>query len=176
MLFRIKKKKKIGGLLNFNNNIKRLTSHLKLYKKDYSSQRGIRKIPGKWQQLLAYLFKKDKAHSMSHSVKIYDTCIGCTQCVRACPTDVLEMVHSNGCQAKQIASAPRAEDCFGCKKCESACPTDFLSVRVYLGPETTRSYSVVYYMYFNARATSNNLRILLSFPAGRSINPTSRRL
>ena len=28
---------------------------------------------------------------MSHTVKIYDTCIGCTQCVRACPTDVLEM-------------------------------------------------------------------------------------
>ena len=27
---------------------------------------------------------------MSHTVKIYDTCIGCTQCVRACPTDVLE--------------------------------------------------------------------------------------
>ncbi|PWA76546.1 photosystem I subunit VII, chloroplast [Artemisia annua] len=27
---------------------------------------------------------------MSHSVKIYDTCIGCTQCVRACPTDQLE--------------------------------------------------------------------------------------
>ncbi|OUL43939.1 photosystem I iron-sulfur center, partial [Prochlorococcus sp. HOT_208_60] len=22
---------------------------------------------------------------MSHAVKIYDTCIGCTQCVRACP-------------------------------------------------------------------------------------------
>ena len=29
---------------------------------------------------------------MAHSVKIYDTCIGCTQCVRACPTDVSEMV------------------------------------------------------------------------------------
>lgn len=25
--------------------------------------------------------------NMSHSVKIYNTCIGCTQCVRACPTD-----------------------------------------------------------------------------------------
>ena len=57
---------------------------------------------------------------MSHSVKIYDTCIGCTQCVRACPCDVLEMVSWDGCKAGQIASAPRTEDCIGllkvCKK------------------------------------------------------------
>ncbi|KAF6138354.1 hypothetical protein GIB67_030564 [Kingdonia uniflora] len=71
---------------------------------------------------------------MSHSVKIYDTCIGCTQCVRACPTG----------KAKQIASAPRTEDCVGCKRCESACPTDFLSVRVYLWHETTRSMGLAY--------------------------------
>jgi len=25
---------------------------------------------------------------MAHNVKVYDTCIGCTQCVRACPCDV----------------------------------------------------------------------------------------
>ena len=81
---------------------------------------------------------------MSHSVRIYDTCIGCTQCVRACPTDVLEMTPWDGCKANQIASAPRTEDCVGCKRCESACPTDFLSVRVYLGSETTRSMGLSY--------------------------------
>ncbi|OQU78183.1 hypothetical protein SORBI_3009G174150 [Sorghum bicolor] len=49
---------------------------------------------------------------MSHSVKNYDTCIGCTQ-------------------SKQIASAPRTEDCVGCKRCESACPTDSISLFFY---------------------------------------------
>ena len=67
---------------------------------------------------------------MSHTVKIYDTCIGCTQCVRACPTDVLEMVPWDGCKSGQIASSPRVEDCVGCKRCETACPTDFLSVKI----------------------------------------------
>ena len=75
---------------------------------------------------------------MSHTVKIYDTCIGCTQCVRACPTDVLEMVPWDGCKASQIASAPRTEDCVGCKRSETACPTANLSIRYYLDAKTTR--------------------------------------
>ena len=49
-----------------------------------------------------------------------------------------------GCRAGQIASSPRTEDCVGCKRCETACPTDFLSIRVYLGDETSRSMGLAY--------------------------------
>lgn len=59
-------------------------------------------------------------------------------------TQLLEMVPWNGCKAGQIASSPRTQDCVGCKRCESACPTDFLSIRVYLGSETTRSMGLTY--------------------------------
>nr|UDZ61297.1 ribosomal protein S15 [Sagittaria montevidensis] len=41
----------------FTNKIERLTSHLELHKKDFSSQRGLRIILGKRQRLLAYLAK-----------------------------------------------------------------------------------------------------------------------
>nr|YP_009557522.1 ribosomal protein S15 [Lophiocarpus tenuissimus]QBC72322.1 ribosomal protein S15 [Lophiocarpus tenuissimus] len=44
----------------FTNKIRRLTSHLELHKKDYSSQRGLRKILGKRQRLLAYLSNKNR--------------------------------------------------------------------------------------------------------------------
>nr|YP_009716021.1 ribosomal protein S15 [Suaeda salsa]QGL09146.1 ribosomal protein S15 [Suaeda salsa] len=44
----------------FTNKIRRLTSHLELHKKDYSSQRGLRKILGKRQRLLVYLSNKNR--------------------------------------------------------------------------------------------------------------------
>ena len=50
----------------------------------------------------------------------------------------------DGCKAVQIAPSPRTEDCVGCKRCETACPTDFLSIRVYLGDETSRSMGLAY--------------------------------
>nr|YP_001294242.1 ribosomal protein S15 [Buxus microphylla]A6MM94.1 RecName: Full=Small ribosomal subunit protein uS15c; AltName: Full=30S ribosomal protein S15, chloroplastic [Buxus microphylla]ABQ45307.1 ribosomal protein S15 [Buxus microphylla]WEB60547.1 ribosomal protein S15 [Buxus sinica var. parvifolia] len=47
-------------VFNFNNKIRILTSHLELHRKDYSSQRGLRKILGKRQRLLSYLSKKNR--------------------------------------------------------------------------------------------------------------------
>nr|YP_010490360.1 ribosomal protein S15 [Microtropis biflora]YP_011034309.1 ribosomal protein S15 [Uncaria lancifolia]YP_011034394.1 ribosomal protein S15 [Uncaria rhynchophylloides]ATL60485.1 ribosomal protein S15 [Cephalanthus occidentalis]ATL60564.1 ribosomal protein S15 [Hymenodictyon parvifolium]QHN59963.1 ribosomal protein S15 [Neolamarckia macrophylla]WIL98601.1 ribosomal protein S15 [Adina rubella]UWM12729.1 ribosomal protein S15 [Microtropis biflora] len=47
-------------VFRFTNKIRRLTSHLESHKKDYLSQRGLRKILGKRQRLLAYLAKKNR--------------------------------------------------------------------------------------------------------------------
>nr|YP_009523405.1 ribosomal protein S15 [Solanum glabratum]AXQ38110.1 ribosomal protein S15 [Solanum glabratum] len=47
-------------VFNFTNKIQKLTSHLELHKKDYLSQRGLKKILGKRQRLLAYLAKKNR--------------------------------------------------------------------------------------------------------------------
>uniref|UniRef100_UPI00315CF993 ribosomal protein S15 n=1 Tax=Pyrola atropurpurea TaxID=642525 RepID=UPI00315CF993 len=64
-IFVISQKEKSQGsiefqVFNFTNKIQRLTLHLELHKKDYVSQRGLRKIMGKRQRLLAYLSKKNK--------------------------------------------------------------------------------------------------------------------
>nr|YP_010628014.1 ribosomal protein S15 [Begonia baccata]WBN94959.1 ribosomal protein S15 [Begonia baccata] len=62
----ISKEEKKGSVefqvLSFTNKIRRLTSHLELHKKDYLSQRGLRKILGKRQRLLCYLSKKNRIH------------------------------------------------------------------------------------------------------------------
>nr|QGU84212.1 ribosomal protein S15 [Abatia parviflora] len=47
-------------IVSFTNKIRRLTSHLELHRKDYLSQRGLRKILGKRQRLMSYLAKKNR--------------------------------------------------------------------------------------------------------------------
>nr|AYP33679.1 ribosomal protein S15 [Heliconia nutans] len=47
-------------VFSFTNKIRRLTSHLELHKRDFLSQRGLQKILGKRQRLLAYLSKKNR--------------------------------------------------------------------------------------------------------------------
>lgn len=46
-------------VVSFTNKIQRLTSHLKLHKKDFLSKRGLQKILGKHRRMLAYLSKKN---------------------------------------------------------------------------------------------------------------------
>nr|YP_009994347.1 ribosomal protein S15 [Cuscuta africana]QNP08512.1 ribosomal protein S15 [Cuscuta africana] len=62
-------------ILNFTNKIYILTSHLKLHKKDYLSQKGLRKILGKRQRLLAYFSKKNKRiyNELISKLEIRDT-------------------------------------------------------------------------------------------------------
>nr|QNR05264.1 ribosomal protein S15 [Passiflora suberosa] len=59
-----KKKKKNTGSIEFQirkftKKIRALVPHFKLHKKDYSSQRGLRKILEKRRRLLSYLEKKN---------------------------------------------------------------------------------------------------------------------
>nr|QIQ22880.1 ribosomal protein S15 [Cistanche tubulosa] len=49
-------------IFSFTSKIRKLTSHLELHKKDSSSQRGLQKILGKRQRLLAYLSKRNIKH------------------------------------------------------------------------------------------------------------------
>jgi len=63
---------------------------------------------------------------MSHSVKIYDTCIGCTQCVRACPTDVLEMVPGTAAEPSRLPP-PRAQKTVWAASVKLPAPPTFAS-------------------------------------------------
>ncbi|MFS7963696.1 putative photosystem I [Helianthus anomalus] len=45
---------------------------------------------------------------VSHSVKIYDTCIGCTQCVQGYTTVVLKMIPWDECKAEQRISSKKS--------------------------------------------------------------------
>nr|YP_008378832.1 ribosomal protein S15 [Najas flexilis]AFY64161.1 ribosomal protein S15 [Najas flexilis] len=47
-------------VFSFTNRVRKLTLHFELHKKDFSSQRGLRRILGKRQRLLTYLAKKKK--------------------------------------------------------------------------------------------------------------------
>ena len=67
---------------------------------------------------------------MSHTVKIYDTCIGCTQCVRACPTDVLKLNNLVNGKGFNPAYPANHDACTGCKACALVCPD--MCITVYL--------------------------------------------
>lgn len=59
-----KKDEKTGSaafqILGLTNRIRKLSSHLELHRKDFLSQRGLRKILGKRQRMLSYLSNKNR--------------------------------------------------------------------------------------------------------------------
>ena len=58
---------------------------------------------------------------MSHSVKIYDTCIGCTQCVRACPVSAIRIDKEDKKFEKDAALYFDYTRCIFCGDCVAAC-------------------------------------------------------
>lgn len=75
--FQEKKEENRGSIefqvFSFTNKIRRLTSHLELHRKDYLSQRGLRKILGKRQRLLTYLSKKNRVRYKVRFSDFFDT-------------------------------------------------------------------------------------------------------
>jgi small subunit ribosomal protein S15 len=62
-IYTMKELTKVGStefqICTLTEKVARLTSHLKSHNKDFSSQRGLRKILGKRKRLLTYLYTQD---------------------------------------------------------------------------------------------------------------------
>jgi len=78
---------------------------------------------------------------MSHSVKIYDTCIG-TQCVRLAPLTFWKWFLGR-LQSQQIASSRAQKTVWVASGVKLPAPPTFEHPG-YLGPETTRSMGLAY--------------------------------
>lgn len=50
-----------------------------------------------------------------------EACIGCGECITACPAQVLEM---EDCKAQAVG-----DDCLGCQSCEMVCPVTAIKVQ-----------------------------------------------
>lgn len=50
-----------------------------------------------------------------------ETCIGCSACISACPSSVLDMVDAK-------AKVTRPKDCTSCAACVSACPVEAIKL------------------------------------------------
>lgn len=55
-----------------------------------------------------------------------EKCQGCSDCVDACPNELIALVEENG---KQFAMYKGdAEECIGCYSCESTCPEGSITI------------------------------------------------
>jgi len=57
------------------------------------------------------------------SIRSIDGCIGCGECVQACPTDVIRLSSIN---KKAYIAYP--QDCQMCHLCRMSCPVDAITI------------------------------------------------
>ena len=90
--------------------------------------------------------------------KILRRCVHCGLCTATCSTYVLLGDERDSPRGRiylmravvdgRLELTPAVQghldSCLDCRSCETACPTDFLSIRVYLGDETSRSMGLSY--------------------------------
>ncbi|WP_369692072.1 RnfABCDGE type electron transport complex subunit B [Coxiella endosymbiont of Amblyomma sculptum] len=62
-------------------------------------------------------------------------CIGCTKCIRVCPTDAI-------IGASRLAHTVISDACTGCRRCLTVCPKDCIEIRTLSANAERRAYCI----------------------------------
>lgn len=74
--------------------------------------------------------------SVSHGVRVSNSCTGCGVCVEICPTDVLRLVEGKAFPAYE-------SDCQACFLCAIDCPYEAIAVKVQLGDRARQALAKI---------------------------------
>ncbi|MBR6026980.1 MAG: RnfABCDGE type electron transport complex subunit B [Neisseriaceae bacterium] len=74
-------------------------------------------------KLLGLISTSPNNEKVSHALAYIDetACIGCTRCIRVCPTDAI-------CGTNKLMHTVISDECTGCGLCQDACPVDCIKL------------------------------------------------